>query len=181
MAEFVLQGIVAAPFLPMKPDFSIHWDDLKRYIAWVAQYRPTAIAMNMDASEGPALTRDEQLEILAVCKEAIAGRTRLLSGLMSDWRGKFGAELPFLVVQLANYGPVATQPGESGWAGVRAAQRAAVAQDTHAGLAVTIDIGDPYDIHPTNKQEVGRRLARAARHVVYGESLAPSGSVAFWT
>ena len=103
---------------------------------------------------------------------------RLLSGLMSDWRGKFGAELPFLVVQLANYGPVATQPGESGWAGVRAAQRAAVAQDTHAGLAVTIDIGDPYDIHPTNKQEVGRRLARAARHVVYGESLAPSGPVA---
>ena len=83
MAEFVLEGIVAAPFLPMKPDFSIHWDDLGRYIAWVAAQRPTAIAMNMDASEGPALTRDEQLEILAVCKTAIAGRTRLLSGLIA--------------------------------------------------------------------------------------------------
>lgn len=103
---------------------------------------------------------------------------RLLAGLMADWRRKFGAELPFLVVQLANYGPVATQPAESGWAGVRDAQRAAVAEDAHAGLTVTIDIGDPYDIHPANKQEVGRRLARAARHVVYGESLAPSGPVA---
>ena len=103
---------------------------------------------------------------------------RLLAGLMADWRSKFGGELSFLVVQLANYGPVATQPAESGWAGVREAQRAAVAEDARAGLAVTIDIGDPYDIHPANKQEVGRRLARAARHVVYGESLAPSGPVA---
>ena len=37
------------------------------------------------------------------------------------------------------------------------------------GLAVTIDIGNRDDVHPTNKQEVGRRLARAARHVVFGE------------
>jgi sialate O-acetylesterase len=45
-------------------------------------------------------------------------------------------------------------------------------------LAVTIDIGDPHNLHPTNKQDVGRRLARAARHVIYGESIAPSGPVA---
>jgi hypothetical protein len=61
-------------------------------------------------------------------------------------------------------------PGESGWAKVREAQRQAVASDPHAGLAVTIDIGDPHNLHPTNKQDVGRRLARAARHVIYGES-----------
>jgi sialate O-acetylesterase len=42
---------------------------------------------------------------------------------------------------------------------------------------LAIDIGDRYDVHPANKQEVGRRLARAARHVVYGESLPPSGPV----
>jgi sialate O-acetylesterase len=102
----------------------------------------------------------------------------LLTRLMADWRGKFGAELPFLIVQLANYGQPPTAPAHSGWAEVREAQRLAVAKDAHAGLAVTIDIGERYDIHPPNKQEVGRRLARAARHVVYGEQIAPSGPVA---
>ena len=107
-----------------------------------------------------------------------SGYQALLTGLMADWRRQFGAQLPFLVVQLPNYGPQTSTPVESDWAGLRAAQKEAVAQDAHAGLAVTIDIGDPYNLHPTNKQEVGRRLARAARHVVYGETIAPSGPVA---
>jgi sialate O-acetylesterase len=102
----------------------------------------------------------------------------LLTGLMADWRRQFGAELPFLIVQLPNYGKLSAQPEESGWAELREAQRAAVANDPHAGLAVTIDIGDPHNLHPTNKQDVGRRLARAARHVIYGESIGPSGPVA---
>jgi sialate O-acetylesterase len=42
---------------------------------------------------------------------------------------------------------------------------------------VAVDIGERTDIHPANKQELGRRLARAARHVVYGETLPPSGPV----
>jgi sialate O-acetylesterase len=102
----------------------------------------------------------------------------LLTRFMADWRGKFGAEVPFLIVQLANYGQPPTAPAESGWAEVREAQRLAVANDTHAGLTIAVDIGERYDIHPSNKQEVGRRLARAARHVVYGEQIAPSGPVA---
>jgi sialate O-acetylesterase len=101
-----------------------------------------------------------------------------LARFMADWRGKFGAELPFLIVQLANYGQPPTAPVESGWAEVREAQRLAVANDAHAGLVVAIDIGERYDIHPSNKQEVGRRLARAARRVVYGEQIAPSGPIA---
>jgi alpha-glucuronidase len=103
---------------------------------------------------------------------------KLLAGLMADWRGKFGADLPFLVVQLAGHGPPATSPTDSAWARLREAQRKAVAHDAHAGLAVAVDIGDRYDIHPANKQEVGKRLARAARHVVYGETITPSGPVA---
>ncbi|HEU4625876.1 MAG TPA: alpha-glucuronidase family glycosyl hydrolase [Steroidobacteraceae bacterium] len=104
---------------------------------------------------------------------------QLLAGLMADWRAQFGAaDLPFLVVQLAGYGEASTKPTESGTARVREAQRLAVAHDAHAGLAVAVDIGERSDIHPANKQEVGRRLARAARHVVYGEtSLPPSGPV----
>jgi sialate O-acetylesterase len=96
---------------------------------------------------------------------------RQLTGLMADWRSRFGRDLPFLVAQLANYGTLPTAPQESGWAQVRDGQRRAVAADGRAGLAVTIDIGEPYELHPANKQELGRRLARAARRVVYGEAL----------
>lgn len=102
-----------------------------------------------------------------------------LRGLRDDWRGRFGAQVPFLVVQLAGYGQPPEAPVESGWAQVREAQRRVVAEDPHAGLALAIDIGDAYDIHPPNKQELGRRLARVARHVVYGErAIAPSGPTA---
>jgi sialate O-acetylesterase len=94
----------------------------------------------------------------------------LLGRFMADWRGKFGKDLPFLVVQLAGYGPPATAPYDSGWARLREAQRRAVDRDEHAALAVTIDLGERTDVHPANKQEVGRRLARAARHEIYGES-----------
>jgi 4-hydroxy-tetrahydrodipicolinate synthase len=83
MNGFTARGIVAAPFLPMLPDESIDWASLRSYIAWVAEQRPTAIAMNMDASEGPSLDRDEQLEVLHVCRSVIAGRCPLVSGLIA--------------------------------------------------------------------------------------------------
>jgi len=109
--------------------------------------------------------------------DAPAGYEQLLTGLMADWRGAFGPELPFLVVQLPGFGPAPTEPTASNWAEIREAQRRAVAKDAHAGLAVTIDLGDRDDIHPANKRDVGSRLARAARHVVYGEEISPSGPV----
>lgn len=101
-----------------------------------------------------------------------AGR---LASLMRDWRGQLGNEaLPFLIVQLPDWGPRVTKPAESGFASIRDEQRRAVAADPHAALAVTIDVGDPDNLHPENKQAVGRRLARAAR-VVYGGGGSPSG------
>lgn len=100
-----------------------------------------------------------------------------LDALMAQWRDLFGANVPVLVVQLANYGSVPTEPTESNWAELREAQRLTVRDDPNAALAVTIDIGTSYDIHPPNKQEVGRRLTRAARHVVYGAEVPPSGPV----
>jgi sialate O-acetylesterase len=110
--------------------------------------------------------------------DAPDGYEALLRGLMLGWRAEFGADLPFLIVQLPNFGPVPTTPVDNGWAALRDAQRRAVQGDAHAGLAVTIDAGDRHDLHPANKQEVGRRLARAARHVVYGEKVTPSGPAA---
>ena len=80
---FKLQGIVAAPFLPMRPDYAIDCAALGSYMRWIAAQKPTAIAMNMDASEGPSLSRDEQLEVLRVCREATGGALPLVSGLIA--------------------------------------------------------------------------------------------------
>jgi 4-hydroxy-tetrahydrodipicolinate synthase len=77
------RGIVAAPFLPMLPDQSIDVDALGPYLAWVAKQKPAAIAMNMDASEGPSLDRDEQLAVLDASKRAIGGLCPLVSGLIA--------------------------------------------------------------------------------------------------
>ncbi len=82
MKNFALKGIVAAPALPMRPDASIDWESLRSYLGWIAKQKPTAIAMNMDASEGPSLTRDEMLEVIGVSREVINGACPLVSGLI---------------------------------------------------------------------------------------------------
>ncbi len=90
------KGIVAAPMLPMKPDFSIDWDNLRSYMAWIAKTKPLAIAMNMDASEGPSLSRAEMLEVVRVSREAIGGACALVSGLITGSTADavaFGKEL----------------------------------------------------------------------------------------
>lgn len=82
MNTFKLKGIVAAPVLPMHPDSSIDWGSLRSYLAWIAKQKPTAIAMNMDASEGPSLTREEMLEVVRVSRKVISGACPLVSGLI---------------------------------------------------------------------------------------------------
>ncbi|HEX8064226.1 MAG TPA: sialate O-acetylesterase [Allosphingosinicella sp.] len=98
-----------------------------------------------------------------------AGYAEKLRAMMAGWRRQFESpRLPFLIVSLANFGAPAVAPGASGWAEVRDAQRRVAAGDRQAALVVTMDLGDRLDIHPANKQEVGRRLARAARAVAHG-------------
>lgn len=83
MAATPLAGIVAAPALPMLPDESIDWASLTHYLDWIAAQRPTAIAMNMDASEGPALSREERLRIVSESRRIVAGRCPVFSGLIA--------------------------------------------------------------------------------------------------
>jgi len=84
MAYEPLHGICAAPMLPMTPDFAIDWASTRRYLDWIADQAPAAIAMNMDASEGPSLFREEQLEVVRVTKEVVAGRCPVHSGLIAS-------------------------------------------------------------------------------------------------
>ncbi|TNE66594.1 MAG: sialate O-acetylesterase [Alphaproteobacteria bacterium] len=84
----------------------------------------------------------------------------LLTTLIDDWRQRFGGS-QFLVVQLAGHGPMQDHPYNPDWAHLRETQRRVVEADAQTALIPAIDVGDIYDIHPTNKREVGRRLALA--------------------
>ena len=81
--------------------------------------------------------------------------------MIGDWRARWHeGNFPFYIVQLANFQQSNPSPGEDAWAELREAQSLTAAHVPNTGLAVTIDIGDANDIHPKNKQEVGRRLSR---------------------
>lgn len=107
----------------------------------------------------------------------LPGYSKRMAAMMADWRRQFGvADLPFAIVQLAEFGTPVGGPSESGWAALREQQRWAVLRDAgRSALAIAIDLGDPVDIHPGEKREVGRRLARAMRSIAYAASEPPSG------
>jgi len=83
----------------------------------------------------------------------------LLPLMITSWRMAWGENLPFGIVQLAAYKAPSDDPNQGGWAYLRDAQRHTHLTTIETGLVVTTDIGDAEDIHPRNKQEVGRRLA----------------------
>lgn len=104
------------------------------------------------------------------------GYDRRLAALFRTWRQQFRSPpLPFLVVGLAGFGTPRSTPAASGWAAVVDEQRAGVQADRSAAFVPAIDLGEPEDIHPVNKQEVGRRLALAARAIAYND---PQGTLA---
>jgi sialate O-acetylesterase len=96
---------------------------------------------------------------------------KVFGAMITDWRHHWQqGNFPFLFVQLANF---KASPADL-WPTVRDAQRRTLSL-TNTGMAVTIDVGDPTNIHPADKQTVGQRLALAARHIAYGEKLEFSG------
>jgi sialate O-acetylesterase len=106
----------------------------------------------------------------------LPGYASRMAAMMGAWRGQFrDPQLPFLIVSLANFGARQLDPRPSGWAELREEQRVAAERDPNAALVVAMDLGDPNDIHPTNKQDVGRRAARAARAVAYDGKQPASG------
>jgi sialate O-acetylesterase len=97
----------------------------------------------------------------------------LFPRMITDWREKWGeGDFPFLFVQLAGL----KRTGVQSWPYLRESQLKTLALP-HTGMAVAVDIGDPLNIHPKDKLDVGKRLALAARHVAYGETLVYSGPI----
>lgn len=111
--------------------------------------------------------------------ESNAGRAyqyRTLFPLMiSDWRKQWGqGNFPFYFVQLANFTDTKPEPAPSDWAELREAQQKTLSLPA-TGMAVIIDIGEAKDIHPKNKQDVGKRLGLIALNKTYGVKVPCSG------
>jgi len=112
--------------------------------------------------------------------ESNAGRGRqyqtLLPTMIADWRNRFeSGDFSFFIVQLANFMDSKSEPGESSWAEIREAQQIAAIKVGNSATASAMDIGEAKDIHPKNKQEVGRRLALCAEALTYKEKVEYQG------
>jgi len=95
---------------------------------------------------------------------------KLLTALIADWRLKRSqGNFPFVIAQLPNFMDAKAQPSESDWAWFRNTQLKTSLSVENTALTVNIDLGDWNDIHPQNKEEVGKRLAFAAERVAYHE------------
>ena len=107
--------------------------------------------------------------------EGNAGRAfqyrRVFSDLIKDWRKQWNqGDFPFFFVQLANFMKADSLPAESTWAELREAQTMTLSLPK-TGMASAIDIGDAVDIHPKDKQTVGKRLALSALNVAYHQNV----------
>jgi sialate O-acetylesterase len=101
----------------------------------------------------------------------------LLPALIAGWRNGWNEEdFPFLIVQLPNHGE-SPELGDSIWAELREAQLLTAKSVPNTGLVVTIDVGDPHNLHPPRKAEIGQRLAVWALGTTYGEKILYSGPV----
>ncbi|HEY6187765.1 MAG TPA: sialate O-acetylesterase [Pyrinomonadaceae bacterium] len=162
---------VEVEFQPIKPDYSYY------PVAPPGPENPNSPSNLYNAMLAP-LTGFAIQGVIWYQGETNAGRSyqyrALFPAMIRDWRAAWGeGNFPFYFVQLANYMPVKPEPSESGWAELREAQMMAL-KEPNTGMAVAIDIGGE-DLHPRNKQEVGRRLAQWALAQTYHQKVEPSG------
>ena len=95
-----------------------------------------------------------------------------LQTLMGCWRDRWqDAQMPFVIVQLANFMEPSQQPQNSGWAQLREAQRTVALADPRAELACIIDLGETVDIHPLRKREVAGRIGLCFDRLVFGKKV----------
>jgi sialate O-acetylesterase len=144
------------PWHPMAP----MWAPAQLYNAMIAPITPYAIrgVIWYQGESNSKLDRAPSYE-------------RLFQTMIRDWRDQWAlGNFPFLYVQISSF----TSDAMEDWATIRQAQLRAL-QLRNTAMAVTIDIGNPDDVHPKDKVDVGHRLALAARATVYGEPVEYSG------
>lgn len=150
-----------APVIPWTPQLD-SWGPGMLYNGMIAPLTPMAI-------RGVIWYQGESNSLL----ERAPLYSRIFRDMIEDWRRKWGVgDFPFLFVQISNF---KSTPAED-WATLREQQLKTLALRNTA-MAVTIDIGNPDNVHPTDKVDVGLRFARAARVLSYGEAIEDSGPI----
>ena len=152
------------PKLPMQPDggFNAPSNLYNAMIAPLIPYAIKGVIWYQGESNGNQM-------------DAAVEYATLFPRLINNWRAKWNqGNFTFLYVQLANFRAPAQTPAEGNWAWVREAQLKTL-QLPNTGMAVITDIGNASNIHPTDKLDVGLRLALAARKVAYHQKLVYSG------
>ena len=148
-----------APSKPWHPNFAA-WAPAALYNGMIAPLTPFAIR-GVIWYQGESNASADRAFLYA----------HLFQTMIRDWRRSWGeGDFPFLFVQIANFDATP----DTLWPEVRNAQRQSLVL-RNTGMAVTIDIGSATQIHPTNKRDVGLRLALAARAISYGEKIEYSG------
>jgi sialate O-acetylesterase len=145
--------------------------------------RPSTPTVNFDGMIAP-LTPYAVRGVIWYQGENNGGRgleyRQLFPRLIEDWRKQWrdtaaaNTDVPFLFVQLPSCGADPTPVAEQGWPWLREAQLLTL-KVANTGMATTIDVGDPNNVHPADKLDVGHRLALLARKMVYGENLVACG------
>jgi sialate O-acetylesterase len=153
--ELARSSKLPAPQHPWRPDFS-SWAPSWLFNGMVAPFTSFSI-------KGVIWYQGES----NAAPELAPLYSKLFPALIADWRGHWQeGDFPFLFVQIANYNAGALD----NWPLVREAQRRTLSL-ANTGMAVTVDVGDPNNIHPSDKQSVGERLALAARALAYDEDI----------
>lgn len=153
------------------------------------KYQVESIQAGTNVNEFPSLAYNAMINplipygfrgVLWYQGESNAGRAyqyrKAFPLLINDWRNKWKSDLPFYFVQLATYKTPGNSNTGSGWDELREAQTLTLSL-ARTGMVVTTDIGNPVDIHPRNKQDVGKRLAAIALNRTYKKRMVDSGPV----
>ena len=148
------QKVPNAPVRPVAPRLNSHYPS-NLYNAMIAPLIPYAIKGAV-WYQGESNANDLTAALYGL----------QLAAKIQDWRRRWGYEFPYAWVQLPNY-----RASDRNWPLVREGMLHAL-KVPKTGMAITMDIGDPDDIHPKNKQDVGRRLALWALGAVYGQKVA---------
>lgn len=145
------------PKHPWHPD-PVSWAPAALFNGMVAPFNPLAIK-GVIWYQGESNSGEARASTYA----------KIFPALISDWREKWGeGDFPFLFVQISSF------KGQDYWGMVRDAQRRALSL-VNTGMAVSLDVGDPNNVHPADKQTVAQRLSLAARALAYGEPIEYSG------